>query len=795
MHCQCQLKRIVTKHIPKPALAGMSRRAFLKATSFFGAAACCGVTGRMLGGPVAGVEGPGDLPKGKAPPAMPLAHFPSRLHAFVWRNWPLVPVERLAKVVGTTPPRVRRLAKAMGLRRQPKITPELESRWYITVIRRNWHLLPYEQLLGLLGWTPAQLAYTLREDDFLYIKLGNLKPDCAALRYEPPTDAIREKERQLKAILQAELPRANHKPEEPLFGFLSELSRVSARPKRAEPQTSLKFCYSYFALYGDPLLDNAVDSFPPGYLARLAETGVNGVWLHAVLYKLAPFPWEPGLSAGYQGRLRNLRTLVERLSKQGLKVFLYMNEPRAMPFRFFERNRALKGAVEGDHAALCTSLPEVREYLARSIETVCRAVPDIGGFFTITASENFTHCWSHGGGGACPRCRERPAAEVVAEASGAIWEGIRAADSPAKLIVWDWGWDDRWAPEAIRKLPDGVSFMSVSEWRLPIERGGVKTEVGEYSISAVGPGPRATAHWKIARERGLSIVAKIQAGNTWELSTVPYIPALSNVARHVENLRKAGVKDLMLGWTLGGFPSPNLEVAGEVLAGGSAEDAMKKVATRRFGDDLAPKVIQAWTRFSQAFSEFPYHGGVVYNAPQQVGPANLLWFEPTGYSSTMVGFPYDDLRGWCAVYPPEVFIAQFEKVAGGFESALQDLRRESAPLWKREGRAHRKEFQRECAVAEAAGIHFRSVANQARFILARNAAATAQGAERVVQRAAMRNLIQAEIGLARRLHSLQVKDSRLGYEASNHYFFIPADLGEKVLNCHHLLAELDLQAS
>jgi len=29
--------------------------------------------------------------------------------------------------------------------------------------------------------------------------------------------------------------------------------------------------------------------------------------------------------------------------------------------------------------------------------------------------------------------------------------------------------------------------MSVSEWSLPIERGGIKTTVGEYSISAVGP--------------------------------------------------------------------------------------------------------------------------------------------------------------------------------------------------------------------------------------------------------------------------------------------------------------------
>ena len=35
---------------------------------------------------------------------------------------------------------------------------------------------------------------------------------------------------------------------------------------------------------------------------------------------------------------------------------------------------------------------------------------------------------------------------------------------------------------------------------------------------------------------------------------------LENVTRHVAALRELGVDNLMLGWTLGGYPSPNLEV-------------------------------------------------------------------------------------------------------------------------------------------------------------------------------------------------------------------------------------------
>ena len=58
-------------------------------------------------------------------------------------------------------------------------------------------------------------------------------------------------------------------------------------------------------------------------------------------------------------------------------------------------------------------------------------------------------------------------------------------------MAWDWGWPDDQAEAIIQGLPTAVSLMSVSEWSLPLRRGGIENVVGEYSISAVGPGPRA----------------------------------------------------------------------------------------------------------------------------------------------------------------------------------------------------------------------------------------------------------------------------------------------------------------
>jgi hypothetical protein len=48
-------------------------------------------------------------------------------------------------------------------------------------------------------------------------------------------------------------------------------------------------------------------------------------------------------------------------------------------------------------------------------------------------------------------------------------------------------------------------------------------------------------------------------------------------------------------------------------------------------------------------------------------------------------------------------------------------------------------------------------------------------------------LLRSEIALARRLHAIQSRDSRIGFEASNQYYYVPVDLAEKVINCHDLL--------
>jgi hypothetical protein len=155
-----------------------------------------------------------------------------------------------------------------------------------------------------------------------------------------------------------------------------------------------------------------------------------------------------------------------------------------------------------------------------------------------------------------------------------------------------------------------------------------------------------------------------------------------------------------------------------------------------------------------------------------MGPANPLWPAPTGYKACMVGIPYDDLKAWRAIYPAEIFAAQLEKVSAGFDAAIVKLRAAVA--------TPPSVLAEELRFAEAAAIHFASVANQSRAVVARDAGDSA----------ALRRLCEAEATLAIRLHALQSRDSRIGFEASNQYYYTPHDLVEKVINCRWVASHI-----
>ena len=102
------------------------------------------------------------MPHGDARASIVNLHFPDRVHEFVWRNWNAVEPAKLARILGATAQQITAVADSMGLPGGVSIPPELRERGYITLIRRNWHLLPYEQLLELLEMTPVRARLSIK---------------------------------------------------------------------------------------------------------------------------------------------------------------------------------------------------------------------------------------------------------------------------------------------------------------------------------------------------------------------------------------------------------------------------------------------------------------------------------------------------------------------------------------------------------------------------------------------------------------------------------------------------------
>jgi hypothetical protein len=741
------------------------------------------------------------------PPAELVAHFPSRVHACVWRNWQAVEPQRIAKVLGTSVENVTRVAKSMGLPPAVAIPPEQKIRGYfwMTLCRRNWHVLPGDQLAMLLGTTWPQLLHFLQVEEVAnWIILGTSKPKLGPLRYEPPTAEQQRRAAEFKRVVQQYFGDELRQTGEPRFEFVRQLSRPLVAPgtnRYHGPRScSPRYLCSCLKIYGDPLVDAEIGMYPEGLLERYAEVGVDGVWLYGVLSQLTPGGNAfPELGEGWQQRQANLRTLVARAKRHGIGVYLYINEPRAIEdsqaAAFFRHRPELRGVGNG----LCTSQPVVRQWMSDALTHLFQNVPDLAGVFTITASENQTNCAWCGKNimDGCPRCKNREIPDIIAEVNATIEAGVHRGNPQAKVFVWDWGWRNaRWDCKAIiSRLPKSVSLLSISEFDTPIHRGGVTVKVNEYSLSVLGPGPTTLEEWAFAKQIGLKTVAKVQLNNSWELASLPYLPVMDLVAEHCHRLASAGVDGMMMGWSLGGYPSPNLELAERLSRKPTptATEALDAVAGRHFGPQGVPYARKAWTAFSKAFSEYPFDQALIYLAPVQHGPANLLYPKRTGWRATMTGLPYDDLDSWHGPYPPLVFVAQMEKVAAGWKEGLAPLQAavERAPAQQR------ADAEAGLVFARAAHLYFQSVANQARFVSARDALAKSTPASTPDQRRQrleeIRRIVRDELAIAREMFTLANRNSCVGFETASQYFYLPLDLVEKVVSCRQILDAYEKQ--
>ena len=544
--------------------------------------------------------------------------------------------------------------------------------------------------------------------------------------------------------------------------------------------------------YADDILTGP-EAYPEEYFAELVEHGFNAVWLRGILRDLATSDIFPTLGTEIARHQDALGTVVERAKRHGVQVLLYLNEPLCLPAEhpFWTEHPEARG-VRGESSmdewydtnAFCTSTPSVRDWLREASERVFRAIPELGGWFLISASEHHTHCYSHvwdvpgGKRPECPRCAARAATEVVAELITALRDGTRAASPHAHTIAWNWSWAQFEAdpqPSLLARLPKDVPVML--DW----ERGGYrqmpdgkKIFVDEYSLGYVGPSERFMAGYQAAREHDLPVMAKLQVGTTHELATVPNLPLVDNLYEKLCGVERLGLTGMLATWNFGNSLTLNTAAVGEFVR--STERPAPTAFVSRLAAAYCPgadgeKVAAAVHCFSTAMLAFPFDMWLVYFGPQNYALAYPLTLEPlTGKSmgrTWVMDERGDNLNQALGQFTLDEVIGYFTQLSREWQQAVALLEEGLASS------AHPHATQ-ELRNVQVIGCCFRSTANiyrNYRLRLERPADADAQ----------FQVLVADEIANLEVALPLIEADPRLGFHAEcQAYQFTPALVREKL---------------
>lgn len=548
--------------------------------------------------------------------------------------------------------------------------------------------------------------------------------------------------------------------------------------------------------YADDILTGP-QAYPEEYFAQLVQHGFNAVWLRGILRELSCSTVFPELAGEVARHQDALGVVVERAQAYGVGVLLYLNEPlclpRAHPFW------ALHPEVRGDSgssrmdawpetSALCTSTAPVRAWLREVTANVFRALPELAGWFLISASEHHTHCYSHCVGAqmpSCPRCAARSRVDVVADLIGDLRDGTRASSPSARCIAWNWGWAECIEPDPqttlLARLPKDVIVLA--DW----ERGGRHTMpdgrehvIDEYSLSYVGPSARFMEVYEAATQLGVSTMVKLQVGTTHELATVPNLPLVDHLYEKLRAAEALAVDGMLATWNFGNAFSLNTAAVAQFIADPQRPTTpvfVARLATQYFPGTDGAAVAGAIEQFSTAMAYFPFDLALLYYGPANYALAYPLTLAPLQGSS--MGWSWmmhprgDDLSEAAGQFTIEELIRYFAQLVPAWERGVALL---DAAL----AACRHPHAAEEAGVARVIGCCYRSTLNVLRVYLLRRDRPAEMPEQ--FQRILADEIINLNMALP-----LVEADARLGFHAEcQDYQFTAALLREK-------LAQLEAQ--
>jgi hypothetical protein len=378
----------------------------------------------------------------------------------------------------------------------------------------------------------------------------------------------------------------------------------------------------------------------------------------------------------------------------------------------------------------------------------------------------------------CSRCARRPVHEGLAELLRCFEDGMRSVNPEGEILAWDYAP----TPEKLRVI-ERVGPRTV--WLSCFEHGGRKTicgmprRINEYSLSYVGPSTIYRQTQRLARRHGKPLYAKLQLGNTYEMSAMPYVPVPGSVYGKFRAMQRISTRGAMVSWIIGGFPSPMLKAAGEAsfapLAGPSV--FLRRLAAVEWGEGAAAPVVRAWRHFFRAFDQYPMNNEVFYYGPITRSPAYHLALTPEprlakpynwGWTTEREFQPFeDDPRRWCGTFTPVELMRSFRAMAREWAVGVAHL---EAALRRLPASAARENPARQVVVARAVGIQFASCANVIEFYRLRRRIGRGSSAasRRVCHR--MHAVAADDVRLALEMKTLLRQDPTLGFHSEVWHF-------------------------
>ncbi len=551
---------------------------------------------------------------------------------------------------------------------------------------------------------------------------------------------------------------------------------------------------------GWELDDDPNDYYPDAYLNRLAHAGINGLWIPGLLRKLVASTCIPELGPR-EHRLEKLKAVVAKAARYGIRIYLFCIEPRALP----KGHPALVAHPEitGAGNTLCSSQPLVREYIREVMQSLFTEVPELAGIINIFCGERPTTCYwrDEEFAAQCPTCSQRSQGEVLAESLNAFMDGIRAAGSQADVMAWTYfiGKNREASPiapmlEVMKRTDPRVIWLGNFEHGGEKELCGKQVRIHEYSLSYLGPSSDFVAMAKAAIESGRTIHAKLQIGTSYELSSVPYIPAPGIEYEKIRIATELGVTGSMMTWIPGGFPSPMLKAAGEaVFEPRLPHDAfLRRIAAIYWGEATAAGVAASWKIFDEAWQRYPFAHAGLYWGPITRGPAYQLHLErearlakPYNFGFTRKREPQpweDNISRWLGPFTPDELAGAFRDMAERWQGGLAKL--DAA----RELAGADSELDRQVAVAAAIRLHAVSAANVFEFYSLRDSLLEAAPSDHPAIVARMSAVARDDVQAAKAMLELLAREPRLGFETEIFdYSYTRPLLAEKILQVQEML--------